>query len=80
MLILTRTEQESVTIGEDIEITIAKIGKDFVKLAIKAPKNIAIFRKEVYESIKNSNTEAAMSTKNVPINLRSRLQNKKSSS
>lgn len=46
-------------IGDDIEISIAAIEGDQVKLAISAPKNIDIHRKEIYLSIKQENKEAA---------------------
>ncbi len=47
-------------IGEDIEVQIASIDGDTVKLAIRAPREIPIHRKEVFENIKATNTEAAI--------------------
>lgn len=46
-------------IGDDIEISIAAIEGDQVKVAISAPKHIDIHRKEIYLSIKQENKEAA---------------------
>ena len=60
MLILSRKKKESIIVGDNIEIQIADITKDgIVKLAIKAPREIPIYRKEVYDSIMESNREAA---------------------
>lgn len=59
MLILTRKLKEAIMIGDDIEISIASIEGDQVKLAISAPKHIDIHRKEIYLSIKKENEEAA---------------------
>ncbi|MGG4037821.1 carbon storage regulator CsrA [Heyndrickxia ginsengihumi] len=59
MLILTRKKGESIQIGDDIEITIAAIQGEQVKIGINAPKHIEIHRKEIYLDIQNENTEAA---------------------
>ena len=58
MLIITRKKGESLIIGEDIEITVVKLEDGSVKLGIEAPKNIKIFRKEIYELVKKENIEA----------------------
>ncbi|MDF2533247.1 MAG: csrA, partial [Clostridia bacterium] len=47
MLVLARKKNESILIGEDIEIIISDISDDKVKLAIKAPKSMKVFRKEL---------------------------------
>jgi carbon storage regulator len=52
MLVLSRRVDESVIIGDDIEIKIVAINGDKVRLGIEAPKNIPIHRREVYEAIK----------------------------
>lgn len=59
MLVLTRKKNESLIIGDDIEIEILGIDGEQVKIGIKAPKNIDIHRKEVYLAIQNANNEAA---------------------
>ena len=61
MLVLTRKLNESLTIGNDIEITIIGIEGDRVKLGIKAPRNIEVYRKELFEAIKNENRKASQS-------------------
>jgi carbon storage regulator len=58
MLVLTRRNDESIIVGNDIEITVIGIEGDRVKIGIKAPSNIDIHRKEVYLSIQNENQEA----------------------
>lgn len=46
-LVLTRKEGESIMVGHDIEIAVARIQGDKVRIAVKAPKDIPIVRKEV---------------------------------
>ncbi|BBK75623.1 carbon storage regulator CsrA [Clostridium butyricum] len=58
MLIITRKKGESLMIGDDIEITVSKLDDGSVKLGIKAPKDVTILRKELYEAIKEENKEA----------------------
>jgi carbon storage regulator len=58
LLVLTRKKGESVLIGEDIEITVIKTDDGSVKLAINAPKNITILRKELYKEVQNENQSA----------------------
>ena len=55
MLVLTRKRDESIVIGEDIEIIITEISEDKVKIGIKAPKSMKIFRRELLEEVKDEN-------------------------
>lgn len=59
MLVITRKKGESVLIGDNIEITIAKIDDGSVKIAISAPKEVTILRKELYSEIQEENKQAA---------------------
>ncbi|PWA12624.1 carbon storage regulator [Pueribacillus theae] len=59
MLVLTRKLNESIKIGDDIEITILSISSDQIKIGIHAPKDIDIYRKEIYLSIQEENKKAA---------------------
>lgn len=58
MLVITRKKGESFFIGDDIEITISKIEDGSVKIAINAPKEMRILRKELYEDVQNENKNA----------------------
>lgn len=59
MLVLSRQRDETIMIGDDIEVTVVDIRGDKVRLGINAPKEIAVHRKEVYEAIRRENREAA---------------------
>lgn len=58
MLVITRRKDESLLIGDDIEIKIVKVEDGSVRLAISAPRDINILRKEVFERVKEENKEA----------------------
>ncbi|MEN8076978.1 carbon storage regulator CsrA [Clostridioides difficile] len=58
MLVITRKKDESVLIGDDIEIKIVKVEDGSVKLAISAPKDVTILRKEILDKVKEENKEA----------------------
>lgn len=61
MLVLTRKKDQSIVIGNNIEIKILKMGKNSVEVGITAPKSYSIFREEVFEEIKKKNVEAIKS-------------------
>lgn len=58
MLALSRKKGEAIVINNDIEITVLDVKGDQVKLGIAAPKEVPIYRKEVYIQIQESNKEA----------------------
>lgn len=58
MLILARKEKESIIIDGGIEIVIQEISKDSVKIAIIAPKEVKVFRKELIDSVRSENMNA----------------------
>ncbi|MFT4105995.1 MAG: carbon storage regulator [Lacrimispora sp.] len=58
MLILQRKKDQSLTISNNISITVLDIGNDWVKLAIDAPKEVSILRTELLEAV-SANQEAA---------------------
>jgi carbon storage regulator len=66
MLILTRKSGESIMIGDTIEIQVVEIKGDQVKIGIGAPKNVKVYRKEVYDAIQKENTAAANSKPELP--------------
>ena len=59
MLVLTRQRDDSIMIGDDIEVTVVDIRGDKVRLGIEAPRKIAVHRKEVWEDIRKQNQAAA---------------------
>ena len=58
MLALTRKKGESIMINNDIEISILEIRGDQIKIGISAPKDVPVYRKEVYKQIKEETKEA----------------------
>lgn len=58
MLVLSRQRDETIMIGDDIEITIVDIRGEKVRLGINAPPHIPVHRKEVYEAIKREKQAA----------------------
>jgi carbon storage regulator len=61
MLILSRKVNEKIMIGEDISVSIIEIQGDHIRIGVDAPKNIKIFRQEVFDAIKMENRAAATS-------------------
>ncbi|MEZ6190157.1 MAG: carbon storage regulator CsrA [Phycisphaerales bacterium] len=58
MLVLSRQRDETIMIGDEIEITVVDIRGDKVRLGISAPRQVQVHRKEVYEAIQRENTSA----------------------
>jgi carbon storage regulator len=58
MLVLTRKLNESIMIGEDIEVMVLDVREGFVKLGIKAPREIQVHRQEVFAEIRAENLRA----------------------
>ena len=51
MLVLTRKTNQSIMIGDEIEITVLAVSRDKIRLGITAPRDVPVFRKEVYLTI-----------------------------
>lgn len=75
MLVLSRKEKESILIGDGIEIIIQEIGKDNVRIAIVAPNDVKILRKELLENVKDENRSAQIQAD--PIALKALLRQRK---
>lgn len=59
MLVLSRQRDESIMIGDNVQITIVDIRGDKVRLGIVAPTEVAVHRKEIYDAIQRENRKAA---------------------
>lgn len=57
MLVLSRQRDESIMIGDDVEIIIVDVRGDKVRLGITAPKNIPVHRREIYDAIQREKSE-----------------------
>ncbi len=66
MLVLTRKIDESIIIGDNIEVKVVDISGKSVKIGIEAPRELSVHRKEVYEAILKENIEAAKSASEIP--------------
>ncbi len=62
MLILSRKIDQKIKIGEDISITIIEVHGDQVKIGVEAPKNVKVFRQEVFDAIQCENKAAAQTS------------------
>lgn len=61
MLVLSRKMNQSIMIGEEIEVVVLEIKGDSVKIGLKAPRDIPVYRQEIYLEIKAENERAATS-------------------
>ena len=59
MLVLSRHQDESIMIGDNIKLTIVGIRGDKVRIGIDAPQEVPVHRQEIYEAIKRENEKAA---------------------
>jgi len=59
MLVLTRKQDESIMIGDEIEITVLELHENHVRLGVSAPREIPVHRKEIYIAIQEENILAA---------------------
>ncbi len=59
MLVLTRKLQQSIVIGDEIEVVVLEVRGEQVRLGIRAPKHVTVHRKEIYDQIHEANAEAS---------------------
>ncbi len=71
MLILTRKDAETITIGDDITVTILSVNGNQVRLGVVAPKDVAVHREEIYERIQQEKSSG-----NTTLSLRQPRQKK----
>ncbi|ARU43708.1 MAG: carbon storage regulator CsrA [Armatimonadota bacterium] len=70
MLVLTRKVNQSIVIGEGIEVVVLEVRGEQVRLGIKAPDNVKVYRKEIFDLIQSENQAAAdVSPSDVPDDL-----------
>ncbi len=65
MLVITRKKDETLLIGDNIEIIVVKIDDGSVKLAIKAPREVTILRKELYKEITEENKKSVVADSSI---------------
>ncbi len=59
MLVLTRKTNQSIMIGDDIEVSVLAVSRDKIRIGITAPREVPVYRKEVYVSINGGAGEAS---------------------
>lgn len=65
MLVLTRKTNQSIMIGDEVEVSVLAVTGDKVRIGITAPRDVPVFRKEVYLSIQAENAASAKSGEKV---------------
>ena len=65
MLVLTRKTNQSIMIGDDVEVTVLAVSRDKIRLGITAPRDVPVFRKEVYLSIKGEKADSDAASERV---------------
>ena len=63
MLVLTRKCNQSIMIGDDVEVSVLSVMGDKVRIGIQAPRDIPVFRKEVYLEIQQENAASGTSAR-----------------
>ncbi len=67
MLVLTRKPKQQIMIGDDIIVNVVEVQGDNVRIAIEAPREIKIYRGEIYRAIQEENQKAARQTVDVDL-------------
>ncbi len=68
MLVLTRKSNQSIMIGDDIEISVLAVMGEKVRIGIEAPRSVPVFRREVYVEIQESDDDAEGEDATVALN------------
>jgi len=77
MLVLSRKKEESINIGENIKIKVLDVQGENVSLGIEAPRQIPVYRTEIYEAIRKENRNAVVNSQSALNNLKSAKTKKK---
>ena len=75
MLVFTRKRNDAIIIGDGIEIRVLRIGRDSIRLGVKAPASVPVHRLEIYEQIVEAN-RAAATRRELPAAVAARLGKK----
>ncbi|MCS6924393.1 MAG: carbon storage regulator CsrA [Candidatus Binatia bacterium] len=59
MLVLTRRPGESITIGDDVVVTVLEVSGNHIRIGISAPRHVRILREEIYQAMRTENRAAA---------------------
>lgn len=59
MLVLTRKVHQSIVIGDNVEVVVLEVRGEQVRLGIRAPKDVTVHRKEIYEQITEENVQSS---------------------
>lgn len=60
MLVLTRKPNQSIMIGDDVEVTVLEVRGEQVRIGVNAPKHVPVHRREIYEEIQQQRAKAAL--------------------
>ncbi|MBL8021236.1 MAG: carbon storage regulator CsrA [Leptospirales bacterium] len=77
MLVLARRINESIMIGDDIEVVVVDIKGDQIKLGIRAPRSVSVHRAEIFKEIQDQNKKAVQSNPQSLDKLKNLLEKKK---
>jgi carbon storage regulator len=67
MLVLTRKPKQQIMIGDDIIVNVVEVQGDNVRIAIEAPREVKIYRGEIYRAIQEENSKAAVQSVNIDL-------------
>jgi carbon storage regulator len=79
VLVFTRKRNDAIVIGDGIEIRVLRIGRDSIRLGVKAPPSVPVHRLEIYEQIREANRQAA-EARDLPSDVASRLRKNRAGS
>jgi carbon storage regulator len=79
VLVFTRKRNDAIVIGDGIEIRVLRIGRDSIRLGVKAPPSVPVHRLEIYEQIREANRQAA-EARELPADFATRLRRNRAES
>lgn len=79
MLILSRKSDESITIGDAVTVRVLSISEGHVKLGIVAPREVGVYRTEIYEMVQRTNKEAARAARSAVSKIAGKIPHRRQS-